>query len=377
MRDIRDAGVEQSNCRRSGHRKFVHNYWPHSLLWSVGLVVSAVCVNLLRAQPVEPVELEHFRFVRAITLSDPDSVLPEELLIAQIKNLDVAADGRLLVVDRLGRQAFVFDPHGNLKAALDPSVCHPGSGAMPIHAKFVGDESILLSMSGPWGYRFTADGGCLGRVDEDFELESNPGLLDTDARGGLFGVYRYPDKQVARLMNASGKALAEFELPQSDYPNATYRLSMGGFVVDERYQFYAGVVEPHILKLTRDGMVVDRISHRTSWFRDVSEDLPDLDRGNRAALMQAGGQLMMSSTLASGLFELSDATIMVQYSNGDRGRGYQVFTKDGQLIAQELGIQVKFKYGKDGLVYRAVQPELDAKGDLPNPYIEVYQFITP
>ena len=150
---------------------------------------------------------------------------------------------------------------------------------------------------------------------------------------------------------------------------------MGGLIADKTHHFYAGPVEPHILKLTRDGKVVDRIAHRTSWFRDVSQDLPD--RGNLAAIMRASGRLSASNTRVIGLFELTDQIIMIQYSNADRGRGYQIFTKAGQFVAQELGIRVHFKYGASGLVYCVVQPDLDAGGDLPNPFIEVYQFITP
>ena len=63
--------------------------------------------------------------------------------------------------------------------------------------------------------------------------------------------------------------------------------------------------------------------------------------------MQASGRLMASSTLVYGLFELTDQTIMIQYTNGDRGGGYQIFTKAGQLVAQELGIRARFKYGVD------------------------------
>ena len=338
-------------------------------LWS--LVIFMVCVNITNAQPVE---LEHFQFVKAITLSDPDSVYSEPLLIIQIRNLDVAADGRMLVVDWI-RQAFLFGPDGKLLAVLDPSVCHPGFEVRPVHAKFIGDQSIFLSNAGPWGYRFTPEGGCLGSVDPDYTLVSNANFLDTNAQNGLIGAYIHLDRQVVTRMDASGKLLQEYTLPASDYPKATNRIAMGGLIADNTHHFYAGPVEPHILKLTPSGEVVDRIAHRTSWFRNVSRDLPE--QSNPAAIMQATGRWMASSTLVSGLFELTDQIIMIQYTNGNRGRGYQIFTKAGQLVAQELGIRVSFKFGASGLVYRVVLPEVDAWGDLSNHVIEVYQFITP
>ena len=363
----------------------MQQYWYHTarhrcrLFTSciVGLVLSLTCVDSSGAQPAEPVKLEHFQFVRAITLSDPDSVQPDPLLIAEIRSLDVAKNGRMLVVDMLGQQAFLFGPDGHLLAVLDPSICHPGFEVRPVNAKFIGDQSIFLSNAGPWGYRFTPEGGCLGSVDPDYSLVANSGFLKADSEGGLVGLYRRPDTPVARYMDASGKLIQEIALPASEYPNASHRIDMGGVITDETHLFYAGAVEWHILKLTRGGAVVDKISHRTSWFRDVSQDLPDLNRSNPAELMQAAGQLLASSTIISGLFELTDQTIMVQYSNGDRAQGYQVFTKDGQLVAQELGIRLLFEHGTSGQVYRVVQPDLDEAGELPNPYIEVYQFITP
>ena len=341
-------------------------------LWS--LILFMACADATNAQPVEQVKLEHFQFVKAITFSDPESVHSEPLLIAEIKGLDVAADGRMLVADLIGSQVFLFAPDGKLLAVLDPSVCHPGFEVRPVHAKFIGDHSIFLSNAGPWGYRFTSEGGCLGSVDPEFSMVSNPNALDTDTQG-LVGFYRHLDEQVVRRMNASGKLLQEYTLPASDYPRATRRIGMGGLIADKTHHFYAGPVEKYILKLTPDGAVVDRISHRTSWFREVSRDLPD--GSNLPALMQASGRLMASSTLVSGLFELTDQIVMIQYSNGDRGRGYQIFTKAGQLVGQELDVGVHFKYGAFGLVYRVVRPELDAGDDLSNPFIEVYQFIAP
>jgi hypothetical protein len=332
-----------------------------------------VCVDITNAQPVE---LEHFRFVKAITLSDPESVSSEPLLIGQIWSLDVGADGRMLVVDMRGQQAFLFGPDGKLLVVLDPSVCHPGFEVRPVHAKFIGNQSIFLSNAGPWGYRFTSEGGCLGSVDPDFIMVSNPNALDTDAQYNLVSFNTHIDKQVVRRMDASGGLLQEYTLPASDYPNATYRIATGGLIADKTHHFYAGPVEPHILKLTPDGEVVDRIAHRTSWFRDVSQDY-SADSGNFEERIRASGRLLGSSTVVTGLFELTDQTIMILYTNADRGRGYQIFTKAGQLVAQELGIRVRFKYGASGLVYRVVRPESDAWDDLSNPLIEVYQFITP
>ena len=340
----------------------------------VALVLHLTYVGPAGAQPAGSVQLAHFQKVRTITLADPDAVHPDSLLMAGIWSLDVAPDGRMLVVDMRGSQALLFDPDGKLLALLDPSLCHPGFEVRPVHAIFVGDQSIFLSSAGPWGYQFTPEGGCLGNVDADYALIEHRGFLDVDAQGNLFGIYRYPDKQVLRHMTSDGKTIREVTLPPSRNPGAAFTIAMGGLIVDEERIFYAGAVDPHVLKMTLNGAIVARISHRTSWFRDASKDLPDQESGG---LRQAAGNLLGSSTLTTDMFGLTDQTLMIQYQDSGRGWGYQVFTKDGLLVAEELGVKHRFKYGKDGLVYRVVQPGLDESGQLPNPYLEVYRFVAP
>ena len=69
---------------------------------------------------------------------------------------------------------------------------------------------------------------------------------------------------------------------------------------------------------------------------------------------------------------------MIQYVTGDKGTGYQVFAKDGTLVAEELGTGGRyFIHGDNGLVYGLVQPGLDSQGDLPRPYLNIYQIVAP
>ena len=337
------------------------------------LLLNAVHVGAVDAQPADAAPLAHFQWVKTITLEDPNGVHPDGLLMAGIRSLDVDADGRLAIVDLQGMQALLFSPDGTLLALLDPSACHPGFEVRPFSALFAGDQSIFLSNAGPWGYRFTADGQCLGGVDPDFRIASW-GFLDADAEGNLIGNYVYPDKQVIRRMAPDGKTIREVPLPSSSSPQTTLRMRRGGLFVDEEHVFYAGPVEPHILKMTHSDSIVARISHRTSWFRDIQQDLPDVQR-NPAALMQAVGRVVGSTTLTNSIFELTDDIFMVQYSDASRGKAYQIFAKDGSLVAEEYGVEPAFEHGKDGLVYRVIYPDTDDTGEASNPHLEVYQYV--
>ncbi len=328
------------------------------------MLLFASMVAGTRAQDIPPLQLQHFRLVDTVKLDRPDT-----LLLAGINQIDIGPAGEWLVTDQLGDQVLLFDSTGVLQASLDPSICHPGFRFKPEGARFGSSEFIFIVTYGNyWGYRFTPDGQCLGSVDLDFTL---PRYFDIDPAGKVYGAFFYPGGAVLHHMSATGKTIKEVPLPLSKYPNAANRLDTGGLVADGAHIFYTRVPEPEILKLSLDGSLLTRISKRSSWFRDPPRDLPADVAGVFAAMKD------FNASIPSSLFELTDQLLMIQYTNRERGTGYQVFTKDGTLVAEELGLNSLFVHGANGRVYRAVQPRLDAQGELPNPYVEVYEFVDP
>ena len=205
-------------------------------------------------------------------------------------------------------------------------------------------------------------------------------FFDIDPTGALYGSYRgQPDPQtrILRRMGPAGETLEEFPMPLSEYPNATRRVGGGGFIADGEHLFYASAPERDILKFSLNGTLLDRISERSSWFRSPRRDLPRDVAGN----FREFGKWSEGTTTIMGLFELTDQMLLVYYSNDDRGGGYQVFTKNGELVAEELGINLVdflfFLHAEYGLLYRSVYPSRDGAGGYPNPYLEVYRFVAP
>ena len=214
----------------------------------------------------------------------------------------------------------------------------------------------------------------MGSADADYSAHR---AFDIDPTGTLYGVYPgRPDwPRILRRMSPTGKTLGEFPMPPSKYPNAVRRMGGGGFIADGEHLFYASAPERDILKFSTDGTLAGKISPRGSWFRFPRRDLPSDVQGS----LREFGKWSQNITTIYGLFELTDQALMVQYNGSERGGGYQVFTKEGVLVAEELGIKplVFFLHGKYGLVYRVVQPRLDNQDYLPNPYLEVYRFFAP
>ena len=318
------------------------------------------------AQDIQPPQFKHFERISTIRFDNPDT-----LLIATIEQIDVDPNGKLLITDWLGRQTLLFDSTGTLQASLDPSTCHPSFPFDPTYAKFGNDGFIFVknNSAGYWGYQFTAEGVCLERADPSF---SSPRFIDIDPEGMIYGAGAgHPSMRVLTRMNSAGKVLAEFPLPPVEFPNTEYRLDQGGLIADGKHIYYASAGTLDILKLDLNGTEVARISEQNSWFNSPKKDLPADVRQVIAAFKDIRGTTVWS------LVELTDQTIMVQYIDDDNGAGYQVFTKNGVLIAEEFGVNSLFLHGANGVAYLMIQPNLDSRGELPNPLLEVYRFISP
>ena len=340
----------------------------------VVLLLSASVVPGALAQQVWPIQLKHFEEVGTVKFDIPDT-----LLIASIYEIDIDLDGRFLVTDKLGDQILLFDSTGTLLATLDPRICHPGLAFSPAGARFGSDEYILVlnANAGHWGYRFTTDGACMDGADRNFV---KPAFLDIDPAGTIYGVYDGPHWEMEtkrarnRRMSVTGKPLEALSVPLPKYPNASDRFGDGGLLADGINIFFAWAPETEIMKMTLDGKHVGRLKERGRWFRTPPRDLPrELSPQLFAALRK-----WSETTTTRSIFELTDQTLMIQYINGTRGTGYQVFAKDGELVAEELGLGgLVFIHGENGLVYRVVQSGLDSRGELPNPYLMVYRFVAP
>ena len=328
------------------------------------LLLGAWVVPSMFAQELTPSELKYFKPFRTLTLDVPDS-----LLVAVIEHLDVDVSGRILVTDPRGELVLLFDSTGAFLASLDPRLCHPGFEFWPINAMFGGSEFIFLQNASPWGYRFTADGGCLGSVHREF---TPPKFLDIDPSGTLYGLLDLFVWEVKR-MDATGKTLSSFSIPEPRLPHASSRFGSGGLVADGMHIYYAWATEPALMKFTLDGTFVDRFEHRGSYFTRQRRDFPaDVSPELMTALRNWGGTSVLS------VFELTDQTIMVQYVDRKRGTGYQIFSKDGALVAEELGLDGWFFiHGGAGVVYGPVSGSpIDREGPY-NPTMTIYRFVAP
>ena len=140
-------------------------------------------------------------------------------------------------------------------------------------------------------------------------------FFDINPAGTAFGAHDGPFWEL-RHLDATVMILRRLPVPQPQFPNATERFGGGGLVADGTHLFHAAGPETEILKFSVDGALLERMAARNSWFRMPREDMPaDLTEFFHA-------MKDWRATSVSTLFELSDTTLMIQYSNRERGGGY-------------------------------------------------------
>ncbi len=296
--------------------------------------------------------------------------LSEEVLIGTISTLDIGKNRDLLIVDKVARKVWIFDHEGNFKNELHPEQCHPGFQMNPLDAKYAGDRFILMTNAGPWGYRFKIDGTCLGGLHRDFLA---PMQLTLDDQGFFWAFFGERGGYFVH-MDSTGKKLLQFDTVDEDFPNLVYRVRGGGSFATDEFVYYASVADQKIYKYDRSGRLVQTIGRTPKRHRAPPQDLPS---GVSKRLFTVLQEVMGQSTLTFGLFPLDEDLIMLQYKHGREGFGFQVYNRQGRLLAEDFGMQYQFITAKEGRVYRVVQPELDADGTLPNPFIEVYRYTGP
>ncbi len=307
-----------------------------------------------------------FHKIRTITFAGADSVL-----IGVISTIDVGSDGRLVITDEVGEQAILFEGNGNFVAHLEARLCNPGVVFYPTGAKIKPDSSVLVLGTSPWGFLFDKYGLCKSSLSTDFVgLGQNELVLDGSDK--MIGMYDTGTGHVLRFMNDSGQITKEVSLPISPAPGVDYRWAGGGLVKTEKYLYFAVPSSSALTQLDLEGRPVQVFESKNSWFRPINRDVPDpfdsisVDRHMR--------RIVQNRSMVDNVLLLDHDLVMIQYHNGDRRFGLQVFDEAGNLVTEILGVADYFHHAYDGLAYRVVQPDIDERGNLPNPYVEVYEY---
>jgi len=313
-----------------------------------------------------------FKPVRTVYLS-------EDVLVGDVSSLDVNSEGGLLITDLRGNQVLLFDKTGRYLKTLSVEACHPGFNWNPIRAKFKPDGSIQITNNGPWGYRFSRDGDCVGGMDDGFRL---PFHFDFDGEGNIYGFYRRPDGYFIKKMNPMGRETSTFA-QDGRFKNFVVRMRVGGLAHDRQGFVYLALPHsPYVYKYDEHGNCLGALGQKPAYFRSLAEDIGDFT-GNTGKIAEALFDKLEEISITLHLFLLDKDKLLIMYENQYKYRqkpdeeiGIVVMDLEGHsLMTIEMDKRAWFLLAKEGYVYRVVQPPPDQQGNVPNPALEVSQFI--
>ncbi len=309
-----------------------------------------------------------FRKTHTISFSGNDT-----LLIGVISTVDVGSNGRLMITDRVGNQAILFEDDGTYIAHLDAHQCNPEVRFFFTGTKIRPDSQVLVLGTSPWGFLFDGGGQCKSAMSIEFAGTRHNNLVLENA-DKMIGVYDTGTGQVLRFMDGVGRKTREVELPKSPAPGVDYRFMGGGLVKTTKHLYFA-TPSSVLTQLDLEGRLIRVFEFENPWFRQINQDVPDPFDPDYPRLDRHLKRVVRNRSMVENVLLLDHDLVMIQYHNGaDRGAGLQVFDDAGNLVTELLKGDDYFIYARDGLAYRVVQPDMDASGNLPNPHLEVYEF---
>ena len=337
------------------------------------LLLFLTCPSIAYGQAYELEDFESyistaFHKTHTIFFSGNDS-----LLIGLVSAIDVGSDGRIVIIDEIGRQAILFEDNGTYITHLDASQCNPEVRFIPTGAKIRLDSQVLVLGTSPWGFLFDGNGQCKGTMSIEFTSTRHYGLV-VDGADSMVGLYSTGTGQVLRFMDGFGRSVREVRLSKSPAPGVDYRWRGGGLVKTRKYLYFA-TPSSALIQLDLDGRPVQVFEFENRWFRQINQDVPDPFDPDSRRLDKHLTRVVQDRSRVYNVFLLDDDLVMIQYHNGaDRGTGLQVFDDAGNLVTELLQGDDFFSHARDGLAYRVVQPDMNGSRDLPNPHLEVYEY---
>jgi len=310
---------------------------------------------------------ESFQRIKNIYFTGNDT-----LLIGEVSTIDVGYDGRLVITDWIGNEAILFGIDGNYITHLYAQQCNPEVHFRPTGAKIKPDSEILVMGTSPWGFLFNKDGRCKSAMSTDFSAPDNNAIV-VGGVDKMIGIYSGGTGQVLRFMDGIGRTIQEVNLPKSPAPGVDYRWDGGGLVKTSKFFYYATPSSP-LTQLNLQGHLMQIFEYENSWFRPITQDVSDPFDRNIQSLREHLSRVVRNKSMVDNVSLLDHDLVMIQYHNQARRFGLQVFDETGNLITEILGTPDIFHHAHAGLAYRVVQPDVDQSGNLPNPYIEVYEY---
>jgi hypothetical protein len=304
-----------------------------------------------------------------VEIKDKIVIKESEALIAEVSNIDISKEGKVLITDKISNRVWLFSPEGNLIKELNPKKCSPGFNMVPIDAQFLGKNKIIMSNSGVGGHLFGSNGECIDNLNRKF---SAPKIMYASEDGKIYGYYykSESDRFISKI-DEKGNEIEKYQLGEAKFPGLEYRYVGGGVLDTQEKIFFSNSTSYMVSVIDKESKNTERIGKRPKKFNRVESDLPRPGSDPRGIVLSMRSK--KEKTLVRGLFKLSGDKIMLVYKN-KKGYLSQILTMNGRKIYESKIEGRPFVYAGYGKIVKIFQPEMDNEGKVPNPIIEIYEY---
>jgi hypothetical protein len=290
-----------------------------------------------------PPEIAGFDWVRTITLD-------ERVDIAEFSSIDIDAVGRMAMTDNILRKAYLFDADGKLSAALDPAACFPGYPFNPISIRFGWNSSLFLVNSGIWGFRFHADGRCIGLPHDAFIA---PASMTAAPGNTWIALYKTSTEARFLRLREDGLPIDTLSVQPLRRPVIDFRLMSQGVVhLSGGFAYATGShATPSAVRNGRH----ETWSASITGANEIRSDIRAVDSTNPAALMAAMVRLRKENSMTLMLTRLDAEHILhvvsVPEADGSMNRALVVYRNDGMVASTAARSSLHVLGARHGHVY--------------------------
>ena len=309
--------------------------------------------------------------------------LDPAVIVGHIAFLDVNAQGDLLVADDVGRATHLFSQSGEYKRSYTVSDCLPDDAETfaPWVSRFMGANRIFtMAGAGDGAVVFGPEGDCQGATrsltQTVFEVCTR--------KDSIFALRNATTASEAAVLVYSSELTKIEELPITQTEFVGLNFFDRGLQARSMECFVDGAY--HVFRESMDGIPV-RARTLSARYRPVFFEARPRDLTPYAGF-EVHGQESRAYPSAAAIFALEDQTRMVFFTNLDDKwalPGSDLYSPVGMIVASNAGhfpprstlAPIWPIAGGNGYVYSLGDNKQLPDGDIGNPLIVRYRFVTP
>jgi len=278
-----------------------------------------------------------FRHIRSFSI-------PNELALSDITTLLPIPNGRFVITDQLQNRLLMLDSRGVLIKDMNPKSCFPGFDLQPIHFQSLKNGEFFLVNSGYGGFRFKADGTCIGLPDDSFRT---PDFVAPTRYDGFVAQYKRPSDIQFVYMNDRGNSVDTLFSFNYKHRHVDFRMMFGGHSLTSSNLFF---VMPSSTSLYRyDGIGVKEFVFR-------HRDAPAVQRDIASPMNLPELQTMfVEKAMTVGVHTLDEGIILqvVSIPTDQPTVRYAlvVWDEDGNILSSNSRTHQRVLAAQDGKLY--------------------------